>query len=100
MDKIKNSVDIVEVHNGRAVFQNRGSQARVWALKNNKVMAASSDAHGVKGLATTYTMTTAVPDKDTLLQLLQNAQLVTGRPPLKTLLYPKAHALRKRLAFR
>jgi predicted metal-dependent phosphoesterase TrpH len=90
-------VDIVEVHNGRAVFQNRGPRAATWAKLEHKVMAASSDAHGYKGLGSTYTQINAMPTAKTLVGQLSKGRFITNRPPLRTLLYPKAHRLKKRL---
>jgi predicted metal-dependent phosphoesterase TrpH len=62
---IVNEVDIVEVHNGRALFQNRGPKAATWARLHGKAMAASSDAHGKKGLGTTYTLLSDAPSAAT-----------------------------------
>ncbi len=95
LDDIKGYVDIIEVHNGRAVFQNFSSKAIDWATKNGVAMAASSDAHGLKGIGATYSVLGGVPDVTNLVELLKNAKLVNSRPPLRTLLYPKANKLRK-----
>ena len=97
LDKIIEYIDIVEVSNGRAVFQNFGPEAATWARLNRKLAAASSDAHGHKGIGTTYTVLPGAPSAENLLELLTKARLISGRPPLKTLLYPKANRLRKRL---
>lgn len=96
LNGIAELVDIVEVHNGRAFFQNRGPEATTWARLHGKVVAASSDAHGTKGLGATYTVVTEEPGRDSLTQLLSLGRSITGRPPLRSLLYPKAHRLRKR----
>lgn len=97
LDSLAEHVDIVEVHNGRAFFQNRGPKAATWARLHDKVMAASSDAHGRKGLGTTYTSVNDPVAADNLLEQLSKARHTAGRPPLRTLLYPKAHRLRKKL---
>lgn len=91
------SIDIIEVHNARALFQNRGPQAATWAKIHRKPMAASSDAHGVKGVGTTYTQISEEPTAKNLVDLLQKAHFITNRPPLYTLLYPKMHRLRKNI---
>lgn len=90
-------IDILEVHNGRAVFQNRGPQAAVWAKLHGKAVCASSDAHGMKGIGTTYTAVSGIPTAVNLVGHLRQARMATGRPPLHTLLYPKANRLKKRL---
>lgn len=95
--EIAEFVDIVEAHNGRAFFQNFSELATDWADTMDKVTAASSDAHGVKGLGTTYTLVETYPTADTLLKLLGGGSFATKRPPMRTLLYPKANRFRKRL---
>lgn len=97
LDSIAEYVDIVEVHNGRAVFQNKGPQAAVWAKVNHKARAASSDAHGLKGLGRTYTTVTEPINPHNLIKVLGTAKLSVARPPLTTLLYPKINRLRRRL---
>lgn len=90
-------VDIVEVQNGRALFQNRGKEALEWASMHNKLRAASSDAHGLTGLGSTYTVFGEIPNPETALQLLSTATLAYLRPPLLSLLSPKLNRLRKKL---
>ena len=60
-------------------------------------MAASSDAHGLKGLGTTYSVISATPNRQNLPDLLLKAHYIVQRPPLHTLLYPKYHRARKKL---
>lgn len=97
LDKIVDLIDIVEVHNGRAIFQNRGPQATTWARLNRKLIAASSDAHGVKGVGTTYTLLSEIPTHENLCEQLKQARFITNRPPLHTLLYPKLNRIRKKI---
>lgn len=97
LGSIKSDVDIVEAHNGRAVFQNKGPEATTWARLNNKVIASSSDAHGPTGIGTSYTNVKTIPTKDNLLEQLTMARLETKRPPLLSLLYPKFNRLRGKL---
>lgn len=100
LQEIADYVDIVEVHNGRAVFQNRGPEAAAWATLNHCLRAAGSDAHGVKGLGTCFNLLEKIPTKRTMLQLMAKARLITNPPPLHTLLYPKLNRLSKRLRLR
>ena len=53
--------------------------------------------HGFKGLGATYTILPERPTAENLVKLLAYGRLVTNRPPLRTLLYPKAHRLRKKI---
>ncbi len=96
LDKLAHEIDIVEVCNGRALFQNRGPAATTWARLHHVAVAASSDAHGNKGLGTTYTQLSEIPTTKNLVALLKAGRLVTARPPLRSLLYPKLNRLKKR----
>lgn len=97
LDSIHKDVDIIEAHNGRAVFQNKGPEATTWARLNNKVIASSSDAHGPTGIGHSYTLTETIPTSKNLLEQLRSARLETNRPPLLSLLYPKLNRLRGKL---
>jgi len=46
LNQIADQVDIIEVHNGRAIFQNYAKEALAWAKAEGVPGAASSDAHG------------------------------------------------------
>jgi predicted metal-dependent phosphoesterase TrpH len=97
LSQIADQVDIIEVHNGRAVLQNRGPQAAAWAKLHHTVRAASSDAHGARGLGHTFTEVKTLPTHQNFLETLGAGYLRTARPPLTTLLYPKLNRLKKRL---
>lgn len=97
LEAIEGVVDIIEVCNGRAFAQNRSAQAVVWAKLNHKAGAASSDAHGYRGLGRTYTLVSQPPTRENLAKLVQAGTPLTDRPGLRALLYPKYHRLRKRL---
>lgn len=88
-------IDAVEAYNGRAVAQNRGPQATVWARLNHKPTAAASDAHGAKGVGTAYTVLNEKPTRQNLVKLLTTGRLTMKRPPMHTLLYPKINRLTK-----
>lgn len=96
LERIADLVDIVEAHNARAVFQNKGPQATVWATTHKKARAVASDAHGVKALGHTYCLIEKMPRSHSLVELLNNrARLVTKHPPMATLLYPKLNRAKK-----
>lgn len=90
-------IDIMEVCNGRAFVQNRSQQAVVWARLNHTPGAAASDAHGKRGLGKTYTHLPELPTRDSLISLMKHARIVTDRPTIRSLLYPKYHTLRKKV---
>lgn len=97
LNDIAELVDIVEVFNGRAFFQNKGPQAATWARLHGKQVAASSDAHGKKGLGTCYTSVSRTPDAKNLVKQLEVGRLTTNRPPFSSLLYPKLNRLRGKI---
>jgi predicted metal-dependent phosphoesterase TrpH len=88
-------INIVEVRNGRAVFQNKGAAAETWARVHSKAGAASSDAHGWHGWCKTYSVIDRAPTADTLAASYQAARYVVGKPGLRGLAYPKFNRLRK-----
>lgn len=97
LDSIADLVDIVEVVNGRAMFQNKGPAAFTWATLHHKVCAAGSDAHTVKGIGSTYNVLKNAPVKETLLSELEHVDLTAKRPPYLSLLAPKMNRLRHKL---
>jgi predicted metal-dependent phosphoesterase TrpH len=92
-------VDIMETHNGRAipVIQDRSSIAVTWALENGTYVAASSDAHGMKGVGHTYTTIKEPFTSPSTIKVLQEAHLVSALPPLHSLLQPKYNRLSKKV---
>jgi predicted metal-dependent phosphoesterase TrpH len=86
---IAKHVDVIEVHNGRAVFQNFSEKALSWAKEHGVPGAASSDAHGFSGWGKTYTMLSKVPARQNLAGLLQKATYKHGFAGLHGMLYPK-----------
>jgi len=95
LQKITELVDIVEIRNGRAVFQNRSSQAMAWAKRHKKVGAASSDAHGKLGWGRTCSLLAQEPTKETLVQLLAQAHYRTWTVG-PGIIYPKMNRLRRK----
>ncbi len=94
--KIAQDVDILEVHNGRAVFQNHSNQASTWVKKHEAVGAASSDAHGFRGWGKTYACIAEEPTRETLVELLAEASYAVHAPGVIGLLYPKINRARSR----
>ncbi len=96
LQTIAKHVDIMEVHNGRAVFQNFSAQSTAWALEHGVPGAASSDAHGFAGWGRTYTVIPKTPTQKNLVGLLQKAAYQHGFPGLHGMLYPKINRWQKR----
>ena len=97
LEELVDYVDIVEVCNGRAFLQNRSAQTVIWAKLNHVIGAASSDAHGIRGLGKTYTRVKKLPAVGDLVEIVANGTPVTERPGVRSLLYPKYHRIRKKL---
>ncbi len=97
MEELHDFLDIVEVCNGRALLQNRSAQAVVWTRLNHVIQVASSDAHGFYGLGKTFTSVSEVPTRDNMMEQLASGKLLTDRPTMRALLYPKYHRLRKKV---
>jgi len=98
LEEIVDYIDIVEIGNGRALFQSKYAQILVWSNLNHLVGAASSDAHGRLGLGQTYTSVAELPNKNNLKELLQKGTPILKRPSLRALLYPKYNRINKRFS--
>lgn len=96
LDTISSGVDVLEVHNGRAIFQDKSKAALEWATKNNVPGAAASDSHGPAGWGKTYTVLSDIPTRETLLELLGDAVFKRGFPGVRGISYPKYNRLRKK----
>lgn len=97
LDEIASYVDIIETFNGRAFFQNKSKAATTWALDHNKPGAASSDAHGIKGIGLTYSTVAKPPTVKNLPKLLEKAHIARRRPRMRAVLDPKYNRFRKKL---
>jgi len=98
LESIADQVDIIEVHNGRAIFQDKSKSALEWAAKHSIVGAASSDAHGPAGWGKTYTIIADIPTRDTLIELLKKATFRRGFPGVRGISYPKYNRFRKKFS--
>lgn len=96
LEELIDYIDLVEVVNGRAFLQNRSAQAAIWARLNRVLGAASSDAHGWRGLGRTYTQLRQLPTRESLLDEISRGAPITARPSTRSLLYPKYNRLKKK----
>lgn len=88
-------IDIIEVNNGRAVFGKKSKQASKFSINNKLPQASSSDTHGWFGWGKTYTLIESKPSKNTLVELLLEAQHVYKKPSLRAILYPKYNKIKR-----
>lgn len=98
LDAISKEIDIIEAHNGRAILQDRSEQTTIWAKRHHIIRAASSDAHGLKGVGKTYgaVPASAVLNRGNFLEVMAAAKLVAKWPPITSLFYPKINRLRNK----
>ena len=96
LDAIASAVDVMEIFNGRAVFQNRGRLAIDWAIDHKKAGAASSDAHGKVGWGRTASLLEELPTRQTLVPLLVEAEY-RMQSVHAGILHPKANRLYRKL---
>jgi predicted metal-dependent phosphoesterase TrpH len=97
LEGIAEDVDIIEVHNGRALFQNRGALAKEWSARHDTPSASSSDAHGQHGWGKAYSLIADKPTVKTLPSLLKDADYIIGTVGMLGVLYPKFNRLRKKV---
>jgi predicted metal-dependent phosphoesterase TrpH len=96
LQHIAEDVDIIEVHNGRAIFQNYAKDALLWGKSHNVPGAASSDAHGRIGWGRTCSIIGQMPTRENLTSQLGFAQLNRGFVGARGIMYPKLNRIRKR----
>lgn len=97
VERILRDIDIIEVFNGRGRFRGKPSQAEQFALKHTIPQAASSDAHGAKGLGNTCSTLAEFPTQKTLKQLLMSAILDKTYAPFFTFFYPALNRIKNNM---
>src|SRR5207302_1424432 len=97
IENLARQIDIIEVYNGRALAQDRSSQAVVFAKLNQMIGVASSDAHGYLGLGKTYTRVANMPNQINMLEVLTDGTPIVSNPSIRELLYPSFHRLLKKV---
>ena len=97
VNRIISDIDIVEVFNGRGRFRGKPALAVQFAASNKIPQAASSDAHGWKGLGYTSSALSEFPTKKTLKQLLTTALLDKTYAPFYTFFYPALNRIKNNI---
>lgn len=90
-------IDIVEVFNARGRFRGKASTAESLAQKHSLAHAASSDAHGISGIGTAFSLLSGMPNKKNLLKLLSTGRQQKQYAPMWTYLYPAMNKIKKHL---
>lgn len=100
LQEIIESVDIIEVFNGRGIIRGRFERAIDTATSTMTAMAASSDAHCRRGLGTAYSLVREFPDRETLVNLLKNGEMQKNHAPLYSLLCPGVNRIKNKIFLR
>jgi predicted metal-dependent phosphoesterase TrpH len=95
LELLAHRIDIIEQLNGRGSNMHR-RYIRKFAQDHMIKLAASSDAHGPHGVGRTYTSLARQPTKETLIDLLSEAQLSYKPTSLHGWLEPSLNRWRKR----
>ncbi|MGH7195613.1 MAG: PHP domain-containing protein [Candidatus Saccharimonadales bacterium] len=99
LEKIASNINIIEIYNGRAVFQNYSQQALAWAAEHKIAGASSSDAHGRIGWGRTGSWLADWPTSGSLARLLQAAKYDCQTVGCG-IIYPKFNRLKQHLSRR
>lgn len=97
LEQVAREVDIIEIFNGRAYFQDKSQLVANWAAAHHVAAATSSDAHGQHGWGKTYILVQELPSCNNLVGMLRSARYSQRRVGLLGMLYPKLNRLKKGL---
>jgi predicted metal-dependent phosphoesterase TrpH len=96
LEQVAAQVDIIEIYNGRAIFQNRSALSKTWAKHHGTSGAASSDTHGRIGWGQTYSVIDQAPTRQNMVAQLHQATYTTRSVGVGAL-YPKLNRLKARV---
>ncbi|HEX8932507.1 MAG TPA: PHP domain-containing protein [Patescibacteria group bacterium] len=96
LEKIVDSIDILEVFNGRGLLRGKTKEATTFATVHNLVGASSSDAHGYGGIGKTFSLIKEIPSRKTLKSLLQQGELQKVYAPLWSYIYPTFNLIKNK----
>lgn len=94
LEKLVKDIDIFEVFNGRGKLRGKTKEAELFAKKYNLIGAASSDAHGFRGMGRTFSIIEKMPTRSTLLSLLKKGTLEKKYAPFIAYLYPAINKIK------
>lgn len=97
LERIAESIDIIEVFNGRGKWRGKNDLALAFAEKHHIAPTASSDAHCILGLGKTYSSVDYVPVRQNLVKLLEHADLNKEFAPLLSLLCPAVNKVKNKV---
>jgi hypothetical protein len=92
-EKIYDQIDISEVFNGRSF----GRKKDKVFIKKVKYAAASSDAHCILGIGSTFAYMNEIPTRENILRLLESATLSKNYSSLISYLCPLINKIKKKI---
>lgn len=95
--KIASHIDIVEVFNARTKERWLSKKVEQFASEHRLALASSSDAHGIRGFGTAYSVMPQSLNKETLVSGLKQALLAKKPAPFFSQLNPFTNRLKKKL---
>jgi len=97
LENMTGEIDIIEVFNGRGKWRGKTNKALEFAEKYGIVGAASSDAHGFKGIGKTYSVIDELPTRESLKKLLREGELEKVYAPIFAFLYPSINRIKNKI---
>ncbi len=95
LNSIKSEIDIIETFNAR--LRQPHLLPIVENFAANFLKASSSDAHGIRGFGSSYSLVADKPNRSNILELLRSATLVKSRASFLAYLDPAKNKLKKKL---
>jgi predicted metal-dependent phosphoesterase TrpH len=97
LERIAADIDIVEVFNGRGKWRGKNELAEKFASERMLAAAASSDAHCILGLGSTFSRIRGVPMRRQIKKLLRKADLQKEYAPFLSLLCPAVNKIKNKV---
>jgi predicted metal-dependent phosphoesterase TrpH len=95
LESLHNEFDIIEVFNARGWGRQHAPAARQFATKYGKAIASASDAHGLRGVGSSYVELSEPPSRSALIDQLRAGTRVCRYAPASSYLDPTINRLKK-----
>lgn len=97
LEAMTDHIDIMEIFNGRGKWRGKAKEAEIFSQQFHVSPAASSDAHGYKGVGKTFSLIGEIPTKQNLVQLLHRGKPEKVYAPWISFFYPSINTIKKKL---
>ncbi len=92
-------IDIAEVFNARSRWRGKSREALEFAQKNHIAMSASSDAHCIMGMGSSYSIISEMPNNKSLINLLKIGTMHKRFAPLISYLCPAVNKIKHKFFY-